>query len=361
MGEYRDLSNKAAIVSAIGSALPGVGVSGSPVHAPKGFASESWRVTTDVGGLLVKIRRRAADAAKLRSQAEALRLARSGGVPAPELLYAGASEALGGRPLIVLRYISGVDAEEALPGMGAQHRDSLFSDLGEAVGRLHEIGLPKFTDRIGTPEADLDRWSDAVDQRAERVAPRNREIGLLSPSEINAVVHRLKRSAENVSGVVAPALPHHDLYLANVLLRDGRFEALIDFELARGVGPYVRLREAGDVGVRGMASGLRAVRGRVPAPGGSRTRGRREAGDVPCARELCRAGLLGGSGRRATSQNVADHATELAVRILPVVGEAAGSGVAVEDRSEPVHGPVRRTRQLSHGLRTIFMAPSCFF
>lgn len=212
-------------------------MSGSPVRVPKGFASESWRVKTDVGELLVKIRRRAADAAKLRSQAEALRLARSAGVPAPEILYAGASEALGDRPLIVLRYIPGVDAEEALPRMDNHQRGSLFSDLGEAVGRLHEIGLPKFTDRIGTPEADLDRWADAVGQRAERVALRNREIGLLSAPEVNTVVHRLTRVAENVSGVVTPALTHHDLYLANVLLRDGRFAALLDFEQARASDP----------------------------------------------------------------------------------------------------------------------------
>ena len=237
MDEDRNLAGKAAIASAIAGALPGVGITGSPVRVPKGFASESWRVTTDLGELLVKIRRRAADAAKLRNQAEALRLARSGGVPAPELLYAGASDALGGRPLIVLRYIPGVDAEEALPGMDDRRRDLLFSDLGEAVGRLHGIAPPKFTDRLGTPEADLDDWADAVGRRTERAALRNREIGLLSVSEIDDVVHRLTRTAEKVSGVVAPALTHHDLYLANVLLRDRRFAALLDFELARAWDP----------------------------------------------------------------------------------------------------------------------------
>lgn len=107
MGEYQDPAGEAAVASAIGNALPGVGVTSPPVRVPKGFSSESWRVTTDIGELLVKIRRRAADAAKLRSQAEAQRLARSGGVPAPELLYVGASEALGDRLLIVLRYIPG--------------------------------------------------------------------------------------------------------------------------------------------------------------------------------------------------------------------------------------------------------------
>ncbi len=130
-----------------------------------------------------------------------------------------------------------MDAEEALPGMNDRRRDSLFSDLGQAVGRLHGIGLPKFTERIGTPEADLDSWAAAVGQRAERAALRSREIGLLSTQETDAVVHRLQRSAENVSRVVAPVLTHYDLYLANVLVRDGRFEALLDFELAKGWEP----------------------------------------------------------------------------------------------------------------------------
>lgn len=229
--------DEAAIYSVIADGLPGTSVTGRPVRVPKGFGSESWKVATDAGELLVKVRRRAADAAKLRNQTAALRLARSGGVPVPELLYTGSSDELGGRPVMVLRYVPGVDAEEVVGDLDAADRNALFSDLGEAVGRLHGIGCAKFTDKIGTPEADLERWSDVVGKRARSAARRNRELGTLDAPEIEAILDRLERTADNVSDVVEPVLIHHDLHLANVLLRGGRFAALIDFEQAKAWDP----------------------------------------------------------------------------------------------------------------------------
>ena len=271
MNDGRDLADKQAVVSAIGDVLPDVGVIRPPVRVPKGFGSESWLVATDAGEVLVKIRRREADAEKLRTQVEALRLARSAGVPVPELLYTGTVAALGDRPVMVLRYLPGVDAEEALPGMDDQQREALFSELGDAVGRLHGVSLPRFTDRIGTPEADLSGWADAVGRRAERAASHNSETGVLSGPEIAAILDELTRAAEHVSPVVEPALIHHDLYLANVLVHDGRFRALIDLEQAKGWDPlfdFVKLGmwvfEPWPEGFEPFVTAYRRRMGRIP-------------------------------------------------------------------------------------------------
>ena len=225
------------MVAAVRGALPGVEVIGPPTRMPKGFSSESWRVATDAGELVVKLRRQVTDAAKLRSQAEAVQLARAAGVPTAEVLYAGVSATLGGRPMAIVRYIPGIDAEEALPGLDGPQRASLFSDFGAAVGRLHRIGLPHFTERIGAPEAAVGDWATVVRRAAERYADWNREVGVLAEPEIDAVRDRLALGAEDVAAVVSPALTHKDLYLANVLVNAGRFAALIDFELAKGYDP----------------------------------------------------------------------------------------------------------------------------
>jgi aminoglycoside phosphotransferase (APT) family kinase protein len=238
-GEVRkgeDLASE-GVVTVVRGVLPGVGEIGPPVRVPKGFSSESWRVGTGAGELLVKIRRHATDAAKLRSQAEAARLARSAGVPAPEVLYAGVPKALGGRPVMILRYIPGVDAEEALPGLDGPRRTALFFDFGDAVRRLHGVGLPRFTDRIGTPEASIGDWATVVGRTAERAASRNRENGVLTAPEVAGILDRLTHAAADISEVVSPALTHRDLYLANMLVSDGRLRALIDFELAKGWDP----------------------------------------------------------------------------------------------------------------------------
>ncbi len=224
-------------MAAIRGALPGVEAIGPPARMPKGFSSESWRVATDGGELVVKIRRQMTDAAKLRSQAEAVRLALAAGVPTAEVLYAGLSAALGGRPMAILRYIPGVDAEEALPSLGGRQRASLFSDFGAALGRLHRIVLPHFTERVGAPEAAVGDWAAVVRRAAERYADWNRRVGVLAAPEIGAICDRLAQGAEDVKAVVSPALTHRDLYLANVLVNHGRFAALIDFELAKGYDP----------------------------------------------------------------------------------------------------------------------------
>ncbi len=227
------------MVAAVRAALPGIEALGSPARMPKGFSSESWRVATDAGELVVKIRRQLTDAAKLQSQAEAVRLARAAGVPTAEVLYAGLAAAVGGRPVVILRYVPGTDAEEALPGLDGAQRASLFSDFGAAVGRLHRIGLPHFTERIGAPEAAVGDWAAVVRRAAERYAAWNREVGVLAAPEIDAIRDRLTRAAVDIAAEVSPALTHKDLYLANVLVNDGRLTALIDFELAKGYDPLL--------------------------------------------------------------------------------------------------------------------------
>src|SRR5438477_1192077 len=125
-GERQDVASAEAVVAAVHAALPGVEALGPPVRMPKGFSSESWCVATDAGELVVKIRRQLTDAAKLRSQAEAVRLALAAGVPTAEVLYAGLAAAVGGRPVVILRYMPGTDADEALPGLDGPQRARLF-------------------------------------------------------------------------------------------------------------------------------------------------------------------------------------------------------------------------------------------
>lgn len=69
------LTTEETVIAAFRSALPTVSVIGPVCRMPKGFGNESWRFMTNAGEMLVKIRRQTTDAAKLRSQVEATRLA----------------------------------------------------------------------------------------------------------------------------------------------------------------------------------------------------------------------------------------------------------------------------------------------
>ena len=271
MSAYAPLATAEAIVAVVAAALPQLRVAEPPARIPQGFASESWRVVTDDGALIVKLRRRGVDAAKLHSQLTALRLARSAGIAAPELLYAGASPVVRGRTVVIARYLSGVDAEEALPGLDTEQRAAFFSDFGAAVGRLHGIGLPWFSDRLGEPGADTTDWTTVVRRTAEQAAARNRALGTLLAAEVASIAERLIRDASAVAPVVTPALTHRDLYLPNVLVETGRFKALLDFELAKGWDPvfdFVKLGmwvfERWPGGIAAFLTAYRCHTGRVP-------------------------------------------------------------------------------------------------
>lgn len=220
-------------------ALPEVQSQGVPGRVPRGFSSESWRVPTDRGELLVKIRRQRTDAAKLWSQVEAARLAFAAGVPTPEILYAGLSPLVAERPLVVARYLPGEDAETILPTLDPEQRRAFFRDLGGAVGRLHLIALPQFTERIGTAEGVTDDWVVAVSNTADRYAAWNDRLRTLGAAELATIHARLIHDGGVVAPVVRPRLTHRDLYLANVLIDAGRFAALLDFELAKGKDPLI--------------------------------------------------------------------------------------------------------------------------
>jgi aminoglycoside phosphotransferase (APT) family kinase protein len=218
----------------IREALPAIAVGGRASRMVGGHSGESWRVASDAGELVVKIRRSAIDAAKLESHAQAAKLARAAGVPTPEILFAGN---LRERPIVIHRYVPGEDAEAVVAELSERQRADLFFAIGDAVARVHGVALPSFTERIGAPQAALASWAAVVERAAAHAARRNRTAGVLAEHEISMIEDRIVRAAADVSDVVGPALTHRDLYLANVLVDEGRFAALIDFELAKGWDP----------------------------------------------------------------------------------------------------------------------------
>lgn len=258
------------VADALRDALPGIALTGTAQRIPKGFSSESWLVPTDRGEMLVKIRRQAIDFAKLTSQAEAARMAIGAGVPTPEILYAGLSPLIA-RPLVVARYLPGDDAETALPKLDVAQRRAFFADLGAAIGRLHQIALPQFTERIGMEEGATDDWAVVASNTADRYAAWNDRLRTLDAAETATIRARLAHDGGVVAPMVHPRLTHRDLYLANILIDDGRFVALLDFELAKGKDPLLDFVKLGMLvfedwpdGIESFLSAYRRVVGLVP-------------------------------------------------------------------------------------------------
>ena len=111
---------------------------------------------------------------------------------------------------------------------------ALFAEFGDAVGRLHGIGLHHF---------------------AGRAAAWDRDGGILTASGASAI-----------APAVAPALTHRDRYLTTALVADGHLAALLDFAVAQGYGPLL------DLGKTGIFMFERSPEARAPSPTAYRRR-----------------------------------------------------------------------------------------
>ena len=218
----------AAVVGALPDAAPVSGVE----RILQGFSSESFVVSTAVGLVVAKVGLPWSDLDKWRAAAAGLELARDEGVPAPEMLaFVDSVPELDGRILRIYRFIEGVTPRPE------SSSSAFFVQLGAALRRLHSIGLPQFTARIG--RGGFDRWSDFVTHRWDAVVERC-EVAGVDAALIADARAESTGLALDVDEVVRPVLCHRDLYLDNVLVDDdGALVALLDFDIVEAWDPVV--------------------------------------------------------------------------------------------------------------------------
>lgn len=214
--------------AALREACPGVRID-DVRRLDAGYTSRQWIADTDEGRLLVKRPDREPDPEHLRRLIAATRRAAEGGVPVVRFRALLAhSEHLGG-PVLVQEFQEGTPAADAWAGMDQAARLDFAADLGRLVGRVHACAGPWFGDPLGAERhpdgrADLHALVDA------RLAGAPEDFTRAGRTALSAALHR---AVEAIVPDMVPALTHGDLWLPNLLLRDGRIACLLDFEHAR--------------------------------------------------------------------------------------------------------------------------------
>ncbi len=191
---------------------------------PASYSNRLWRAETDEGDLLVRVPGRTSDPEVLRGAIVASRLASEAGVPAPRFRAFAPSTSLG-LPVMIQEFAPGARVPDG--PLEPPAREALGRTLGEWVGRLHTIRRAGFGAVIGP--GDDRPWGavvvDRVDAMLSAVPAESLPAG---GDEVRSAFARLCGSAQ----VEGAALTHGDLYLDNILLRDGQPSCLLDFEHA---------------------------------------------------------------------------------------------------------------------------------
>lgn len=194
----------------------------------------SWVMTARGGRLLVCKVLVGVGTALGERLAEHHRLCRLGVPVAPLVGFDLACAAVGGRPLVVLEYLPGMDADEAVPGLDTPARERLMGDVGAALARLHGVAVPGFGDPVTGLGTGPATWPEVA-------AVRVRQAMASAHSGTAAAVRRAGvLVSELASGLswVRPGVAHLDVFLPNVLVdASGRFRCLLDLEHVRWVDP----------------------------------------------------------------------------------------------------------------------------
>jgi len=209
----------------LATACPGLHVGAlRPLDA--GYTSKQWVADTDEGPLLVKVPQRDRDPEHLRRLIASTRLAAEGGLPVVRFRALVPHCAALDGPVLVQEFQDGEPAGDSWESLTDQRKLALSSDLGVVVGRLHAIAGGHFGDALGTTKAAS--LAESVEAEVD---------GLLAGAEADVVGDGAAlRSAiatavsELDDAASVPALVHGDLWLPNILLRDGRISCVLDFE-----------------------------------------------------------------------------------------------------------------------------------
>ena len=204
------------------------------------------------------------DPTGMEREAAAIRAASAAGVPVPEVFRASSGDAVIPAPYVVTSFVEG----ESLPrpilrtfaGDDGHDGEAFAEQLGDIAARIHTMEVPE-----GLFEArpdELAEWQSQFDA-----------YGIASPAFELAFAH-LANTRQPPTDLT---FVHGDLRMGNLMVRDGRVEAVLDWELAHIGDPVSDL---------GWVS---AVQWRFGGPGeaagvGSREallRGYREAGGRP--------------------------------------------------------------------------------
>ncbi|MCS7480310.1 phosphotransferase family protein [Umezawaea endophytica] len=187
-----------------------------------GYTSDQWVADTDQGALLVKVPLRNRDPEHFRRLVATTRLAAEHGVPVVRYRRLVEHDPAVDGPVLVQEFQEGDAAGDVWESLDEERRKVLCRDLGDVVGLVHGIKGSTFGDGGAATlresvEAEVGSLLGRTDAFGDGAAVR---------TAITAAVARLDDSAS------VPALVHGDLWLPNLLVRDGRITCVLDFEHA---------------------------------------------------------------------------------------------------------------------------------
>ena len=154
---------------------------------------------------------------RLRFQFEVITEHYRSGIPCPEPLAVGATGD-GKMSYLILRYLEGTTAEEALPGLPEKRQFDIGMIAGRWLRRLHE-----FPCTLG----DFD-WPASRRAKYARYRSQARELGLTFAGQ--TTVEKYIATFDHILDEAPVRFQHDDYHPANLIVENGELVGIIDFD-----------------------------------------------------------------------------------------------------------------------------------
>lgn len=176
-----------------------------------GCEQRVWKVETDLGDFVLKEPHR--DPLINFREKRATDLCLQAGVPAPQVVWCDEKH-------LIEEFIDGVPLDKAV--MSTDERATLFAELGQVLGRLHQIKLPGFGPLTAEGRGEADDYLAFYEEKSRGDKPAARRY--------------FERHKELLVGRES-VLIHFDMEEEHVLVRDGKIVGLVDFATAFAGAP----------------------------------------------------------------------------------------------------------------------------
>lgn len=154
-------------------------------------------------------------------------------IPIPTILAHDFSRERLDRDYLLMNRLPGVPLSECAGRLTRAQRDAILRRLGEDVARLHGVHGERYgyvgPHRPMEPQAT---WHDAFAIMWARLLDDCVACGVYDDADRTAAMRLWDRDHERFAIDVPPCVCHMDLWAANVLVDDGRYSALFDFDRA---------------------------------------------------------------------------------------------------------------------------------
>lgn len=188
-------------------------------------------------------------------------------VPVPKILAHDFSRERIDRDYLIMNRVPGQAMSEASASLTSEQVGEILAELGRCVAKLHAVHI----DRHGylgphEPMEPQSTWPDAFAVMWTKLVDDCVRCGVYTEEDRTLAARLLEQHGDVFDPSAPAALCHMDLWIANILVHNGRFRALFDFDRACFGDPENDLAVAEYCGLtrRSFWEGYVAAGGRLP-------------------------------------------------------------------------------------------------